>query len=127
MEWNGIDHIVLTVQSIERSLHFYCTILGMKEVTFGKERKAIQCGLQKFNLHEAGREFEPKALHPLPGSADLCLITTTPLFQLEQKLAAHCIKIVQGPIERTGARGKILSIYIRDPDGNLIEISNYKI
>jgi len=125
MKWVGIDHLVLTVRSIERSLAFYCNVLQMQEVTFGQGRKAIACGGQKFNLHEAGKEFEPKAQHPMPGSADLCLITSTPLQEVIQHLTKHKVKIEQGPVERTGAKGKILSVYIRDPDLNLIEISNY--
>jgi catechol 2,3-dioxygenase-like lactoylglutathione lyase family enzyme len=124
MDWVGIDHIVLTVKSIEKSLQFYCSVLEMTEVTFGESRKAIVCGRQKINLHEAGKEFEPKAHAPLPGSADLCLITETPLVEVHKTLTSHNVKIELGPIERTGARGKILSLYIRDPDENLIEISN---
>jgi catechol 2,3-dioxygenase-like lactoylglutathione lyase family enzyme len=120
-----IDHIVLTVKSIERSVEFYCSILGMTEVTFGKGRKAILCGSQKINLHEAGKEFEPKAFYPLPGSADICLITSTPMEGVIKRLAEHKIIVIEGPLERTGAKGKILSVYLRDPDQNLIEISNY--
>ena len=125
MNFVGIDHIVLTVKSIDKTIEFYCSVLGMAKVNFGKGRKAILCGGQKINLHEAGKEFEPKAFHPLPGSADICLITNTPLDEVLKVLAKHVIEIVDGPVERTGAKGKILSIYIRDPDQNLIEISNY--
>jgi len=126
MNFVGIDHIVLTVKSIERSIAFYCSLLGMEEVTFGKGRKALLCGAQKINLHEAGKEFEPKALHPLPGSADICLIAKTPLEEVLQELVRHGVEITEGPVERTGAHGKIISIYLRDPDQNLIEISNYR-
>lgn len=125
MDYVGIDHVVLTVKSIEASLHFYCAILGMQEVTFGNNRKAILCGAQKFNLHEMGKEFEPKAAHPIPGSLDICLIVKTPLVDIIEHLQKHHIKIIEGPVERTGARGKILSVYIRDPDLNLVEMSNY--
>lgn len=125
MKFLGIDHIVLTVTSIEKTLWFYCEVLGMEEINFGKGRKAIQCGNQKFNLHEAGNEFEPKALHPLPGSTDICLISETPLPILIEQLNRQQISIIEGPVERTGAKGKINSIYVRDPDLNLIEISNY--
>ena len=97
----------------------------MTEITFGKRRKAILCGEQKINLHEARKEFEPKALHPLPGSMDICFITDTPLREVMEALHAHKIEIIEGPVEKTGARGKILSLYVRDPDQNLVEISNY--
>ena len=125
MSFIGIDHIVLTVKSIKISIDFYCSILGMSEVTFGKDRKALLCGSQKINLHEVGKEFEPKAFCPCPGSADICLITSTPLEEMLEKLHRQKIIIIEGPVERTGARGKIRSIYLRDPDQNLIEISNY--
>lgn len=125
MSFVGIDHIVLTVKSLKTTIDFYCSILGMTEVTFGNGRKAILCGSQKINLHEAGNEFEPKAFCPLPGAADICLITSTPLEEMQVKLDQHKIVIIEGPVERTGARGKIYSIYVRDPDQNLIEISNY--
>lgn len=121
----GIDHVVFTVKSIERSLHFYCAILGMKEVTFGQGRKAILCAHQKINLHEVGKEFEPKASHPLPGSMDICFITDKPIKEVMAELKAYGIEIIEGPVEKTGARGKMTSIYVRDPDQNLIEISNY--
>lgn len=125
MNFIGIDHIVLTVKSIKTSIEFYCSILGMTEVTFGKGRKAVLCGSQKINFHEVGNEFEPKAFYPLPGSADICFITDIPLKEMVEKLNKQKIVIIGGPVERTGARGKICSIYLRDPDQNLIEISNY--
>lgn len=125
MSFIGIDHIVLTVKSLKISIEFYCSILGMTEVTFGEGRKAILCGSQRINLHEVGNEFEPKAFCSLPGSADICLITSLPLGEVLVKLNKHKIFVIEGPVERTGARGKIHSIYIRDPDQNLIEISNY--
>ena len=125
MSVTGIDHIVLTVKSIEKSIEFYCLKLGMTEVTFGEGRKAAVCGSQKINFHEVGKEFEPKAFHPLPGSIDICFTTNTPILEMVQKLKELKIVILEGPIERTGARGKILSIYFRDPDQNLIEIANY--
>lgn len=125
MRFTGIDHIVFTVKSIKKTIEFYCDLLEMKEITFGEGRKALLCGKQKINLHEAGKEFEPKAKFPTPGSIDICLITDTPLQEVQEKLTKHKIALVEGPIPRTGAQGKILSIYIRDPDQNLIEISNY--
>lgn len=125
MQFIGIDHLVFTVVSIEKTLQFYCGVLGMEEVTFGSGRKAIVCGSQKFNLHEKGKEFEPKAQKPTPGAIDLCLIVSTPLNEVIDHLTKHQIPIVEGPIQRTGARGPILSVYVRDPDQNLIELSNY--
>lgn len=125
MSFIGIDHIVLTVKSIEKTIGFYCGILGLTEVTFGDRRKAILCGSQKINLHEVGKEFEPKAHHPTPGSADICLITNTPVIEMQKILSSHKIPILEGPVSRTGAKGKILSLYVRDPDQNLVEISNY--
>ena len=120
----GLDHLVLTVGSIAKSVSFYSR-LGMEEVTFGEGRKALLCGAQKINLHEAGKEFEPKAAHPTPGSADICLIVSTPLGEVMEALRHHNVTIVEGPVDRTGAQGKIRSVYVRDPDENLVELSNY--
>ncbi|PCK22954.1 VOC family virulence protein [Bacillus pumilus] len=120
-----LDHIVLTVQHMEETIRFYTNVLGMKEETFGEDRKALRFGLQKINLHEAGHEFEPKAAHPLPGSADLCFITDLDMDDLLLHLRKQVVPIEEGPIERTGALGPIESVYIRDPDMNLIEISRY--
>jgi len=124
IEIEAIDHLVLTVASIERTLAFYAAALGMREETFGAGRKALAFGAQKFNLHEAGKEFEPKAARPAPGSVDLCLLARTPIDQLARHLADLGVPIELGPVERTGATGPILSIYFRDPDGNLIEVAN---
>ncbi|KAN0042716.1 hypothetical protein ACTA71_012639 [Dictyostelium dimigraforme] len=123
-----LDHLVLTVSDIEITCNFYENILGMKVITFGKEnRKALTFGNQKINLHKRGEEFEPKSHLPTAGSADLCFISSTPLHEVITELFEKQIKIESGPCERTGALSKpILSIYIRDPDQNLIEISNYK-
>jgi len=121
----AIDHVVLTVSSIERACDFYQRALGMGVETFGGGRVALTFGDQKFNLHEAGKEFEPKARTPLPGSADFCLIADTPLDEVVAHLAAQNIDIELGPVVRTGAVGPIRSIYLRDPDGNLVEIANY--
>lgn len=120
-----IDHLVLTVQSLEKTIRFYTSVLGMTEETFREGRKALSFGNQKFNLHEKGKEFEPKAWAPSPGAIDICLITKTPLADVVAFLQAQSVSIEQGPIERTGATGKIMSVYIRDPDHNLVEISNY--
>ncbi len=120
-----LDHLVLTVKSIEVTCAFYSDILGMEIVTFGDNRKALIFYNQKFNLHEVGNEFEPKAYKPCSGAIDLCLISDSPLKSIISDLNQHNISIEEGPIERTGATGKLLSVYIRDPDRNLIEISNY--
>jgi catechol 2,3-dioxygenase-like lactoylglutathione lyase family enzyme len=120
-----LDHLVLTVADMEKTCRFYSEILGMEILTFEKGRKALRFGDQKINLHESGKELDPKALHPTLGSADLCLIATTPIVEVEAHLKSNDVNIVEGPVRRTGASGSIVSIYIRDPDGNLIEISNY--
>jgi len=119
-----LDHLVLTAKSIEKTIGFYVDVLGMENRIFKDGRSALHFGNQKINLHEYGNEFDPKALVPRPGSADLCFISTTPIVIVEHHLHTLGIPIEQGPVERTGASGPIMSIYIRDPDGNLIEISN---
>jgi catechol 2,3-dioxygenase-like lactoylglutathione lyase family enzyme len=120
-----IDHVVLTVQSIDATCAFYARVLGMRPLTFAGNRKALAFGRQKFNLHEAGREFEPKAARPTPGSIDLCLITSTPLDDVVAHLRRCDVEIIEGPVAKTGATGPIRSVYFRDPDQNLIEVSNY--
>ncbi|WP_284466664.1 VOC family protein [Diaphorobacter nitroreducens] len=120
-----LDHLVLTTAHEAQCVHFYSTVLGMALQTFGEGRKAFVFNGQKINLHIQGREFEPKAQHPLPGALDLCFIASIPLAQVQQRLAEHGIPIECGPVQRTGARGPILSVYVRDPDHNLIEISEY--
>jgi catechol 2,3-dioxygenase-like lactoylglutathione lyase family enzyme len=103
---------------------FYRRILGFSEERFEDDRVALRFGHQKFNLHQAGHEFEPKADRPIPGSADFCLIATRPIRELEDVLRSEGVPIVEGPVERTGANGKLWSIYFRDPDGNLVEVAN---
>ena len=122
---NRLDHLVLTVADIEATCAFYTGVLGMEVVTFGEGRKALSFGAQKINLHQAGKEFEPKSQHPTPGSADLCFISDTPLDAVAVHLEACGVAIEEGIVPRTGATGPIQSIYIRDPDQNLIEISTY--
>lgn len=126
MQLDSLDHLVLTVKDIEATWAFYASVLGMKVVTFGDGRRALAFGEQKINLHLAGHEFEPKAANPTPGSADLCLLTRDPLEAVVQHIRSRGVNIEQGPVHRTGAMGPIISVYLRDPDGNLIEISNRK-
>jgi catechol 2,3-dioxygenase-like lactoylglutathione lyase family enzyme len=120
-----IDHLVLTVRDIAATVEFYGRVLGMTETRFGEGRVALMFGSQKINLHEAGAEFEPKAATPTPGAADICLISATPLETVMRHLDAEGVTIEQGPVARSSAQGPIQSLYIRDPDGNLIEISAY--
>lgn len=124
MDIDAIDHVVLTVRDIPASVAFYTRVLGMREVTFSGNRRALAFGRNKLNLHQAGNEFEPKAAHPAPGAIDLCLLVRTPIGDVVRHLAEHGAPIESGPVERTGAQGPILSVYLRDPDGNLIELSN---
>ncbi|MGK4580280.1 VOC family protein [Kitasatospora sp. HPMI-4] len=121
----GLDHLVLTVADIERTVGFYQRVLGMRPVTFGDGRRALAFGTSKINLHQAGRELLPRAARPTPGSADLCLVTDTPQAQVLEQLAAYGVAVEEGPVPRTGALGPFTSTYLRDPDGNLIEISTY--
>ncbi|CAI3152215.1 Virulence protein [Acinetobacter calcoaceticus] len=124
MKISHLDHLVLTVADIENTCNFYQTVLGFEVITFKGNRKALKFGHQKINLHQLGNEFEPKALHPTSGSADLCFISETPISEVVTHLNQLNIQIEEGPVERTGAMHPILSVYIRDPDQNLIEISN---
>ncbi|MEV5576123.1 VOC family protein [Spirillospora sp. NPDC052269] len=125
MRIDRLDHLVLTVADIGVTVDFYTRVLGMEAVTFGAGRTALTFGSSKINLHEAGREFEPKAHRPTPGSADLCLISGDPLERVIADFAAHGVAVEEGPVERTGATGPIRSVYVRDPDRNLIEVSVY--
>jgi catechol 2,3-dioxygenase-like lactoylglutathione lyase family enzyme len=120
-----IDHIVITAHDVERTLDFYARVLGMEPVTFAGGRRALAFGRQKINLHQAGREYEPKALKPVPGSLDLCFITVAPLEEVIAHLKAEGVAIAEGPVAKTGALGPMMSVYFRDPDGNLVEVSRY--
>ena len=122
MDVDRLDHLVLTVKDIDATCEFYATVLGLEMVTFGDNRKALAFGSQRINLHQAGKEFEPKAHRPTPGSADLCFIANSSLQDVITHLH-HCgVTIILGPVQRTGATGQLESVYFRDPDLNLIEI-----
>ena len=125
MNINRLDHLVLTVKDIETTVQFYVTVLGMEKEEFGAGRVSLKYGNQKINLHQVGREFEPKADKPTSGSADLCFITGVPLEQAMEHVRTCGVDIIEGPVARTGATGPITSFYFRDPDLNLIEVSNY--
>jgi len=124
MEISKLDHLVLTVRDVEKTTSFYVSVMGMKKEVFANDRVALKCGDQKINLHEAGKEFEPKAHNPTPGSEDLCFITQTPLNDAMDHVRRCGVAIIEGPVERTGANGPIRSFYFRDPDDNLIEMAN---
>ena len=124
MNVNRIDHIVLTVKSIDAACMFYSRVLGMKVTSFGNGRKALSFGGQKINLHEQGKEFEPKASKPMPGSADICFVTDEPMSTVIEHLRSCAVKIIEGPVNRSGASGQIVSVYFRDPDMNLLEVSS---
>lgn len=124
MKVEQLDHLVLPVSDIESIAHFYTTHLGMEKRTFGEGRVALHFGDQKINLHPAGWDYEPKAKVSVAGTADLCFLVSEPVESLQADLIEGEIEVIEGPVERTGASGGLLSIYIRDPDGNLIELSN---
>ncbi len=119
-----LDHLVLTVSDLQKSIDFYCSVLGMALVEFGQGRKALKFGEQKINLHLHNNEFQSHAHHPTPGSADLCFIIEDKITRIHKQLSEKNIEIIEGPVNRTGANGHLISIYIRDPDNNLIELSN---
>ncbi|HEV8672252.1 MAG TPA: VOC family protein [Candidatus Limnocylindria bacterium] len=124
MRVQRIDHVVLTVADLDRTIDFYQRALGMTAVSFGAGRRALAFGDQKLNLHQAGREFEPKARQPTPGAIDLCFTTDVPLDEVAAHLHSCSVEIELGPVEKIGARRPLRSLYFRDPDGNLIEVSN---
>ncbi|WP_297527457.1 VOC family protein [Thiohalobacter sp.] len=124
MEVTKIDHLVLTVQDMDETKLFYERVLGMAPITFGDGRVALKFGAQKINLHVSGNEYEPKASRPVPGSADLCFVTPVELENAMSHVKSCGVKIIEGPVSRTGANGSLLSFYFRDPSGNLIEVAN---
>jgi catechol 2,3-dioxygenase-like lactoylglutathione lyase family enzyme len=126
MKIDRIDHFVITVKDPDATCDFYARVLGMEPVTFAGGRRGLAFGRQKINLHPAGREYEPKARTALPGTADFCLITAEPLEDAIAHLGRCGVAIEVGPVPKTGATGPIRSVYFRDPDGNLVEVSNYE-
>ena len=124
MTLEKLDHLVLPVSDIDAIATFYTTYLGMEKRLFGDGRVALHFGDQKINLHPAGWDYEPKARVSTAGSADLCFIVSERVESLQTKLLHLGVEIIEGPVVRTGATGPLRSIYIRDPDGNLIELSN---
>ncbi|HEX3472502.1 MAG TPA: VOC family protein [Silvibacterium sp.] len=119
-----LDHLVLTVASIDAAVDFYTEVLGMDPVIIDG-RKSLTFGTQTIKLHQRGHEISPKAAHPTPGSADLCFVTSTPLDEVIRYVTELRVHIEAGPVERDGAMGKVRSVYFRDPDRNLIEVANY--
>jgi catechol 2,3-dioxygenase-like lactoylglutathione lyase family enzyme len=125
MQIDRLDHLVLTVKNMDDTVEFYTNVLGMRMELFGSNRKALRFGNQKINLHSADNPIEPHAGLPTSGSADLCFITATPISEFISHLNLLGVEIIDGPVTRTGALGPIISVYLRDPDMNLIELSNY--
>jgi catechol 2,3-dioxygenase-like lactoylglutathione lyase family enzyme len=120
-----LDHLVLTVHDIDKTIEFYAKVLGMQPVSSGRDRRALVFGQQKINLHPADGPFKPHARQPTPGSADLCFISSTPISEVIAHLQTAGVPIEEGPVQRSGATGPITSVYFRDPDGNLLEVSKY--
>ena len=125
MKIDSIDHVVFTVKDMSATCEFYSKVLGMEIVTFGEGRKALAFGSQKINLQQLGRESTLIAEKPTPGSADICFITSVPLSEVIAHLNSFGVRLIGGPVERNGARGFMMSVYFRDPDLNLVEVSNY--
>ena len=125
MKIDSIDHVVFTVKDIKATCDFYTKVLGMEIVTFGEGRKALAFGSQKINLQQLGRESTLVAYKPTSGSADICFVTSVPVSEVIAHLNSCGVRLVGGPVERNGARGMMMSVYFRDPDLNLVEVSNY--
>jgi catechol 2,3-dioxygenase-like lactoylglutathione lyase family enzyme len=125
MKIDSIDHVVFTVKDINATCDFYAKVLGMETVTFGEGRKALAFGSQKINLQQLGRESTLIAEKPTPGSADICFVTSVPVSEVIAHLNSCGVRLIGGPVERNGARGLMMSVYFRDPDLNLVEVSNY--
>jgi catechol 2,3-dioxygenase-like lactoylglutathione lyase family enzyme len=125
MKIDSIDHVVFTVKEINATCEFYTKVLGMEVITFGEGRKALAFGSQKINLQQLGRESTLVAEKPTPGSADICFVTSVPVSEVIAHLNSCGVRLVGGPVQRDGARGLMTSVYFRDPDLNLVEVSNY--
>ena len=125
MKIDSIDHVVFTVKDINATSDFYSRVLGMEVVTFGEGRKALAFGFQKINLQQLGRESTLIAEKPTPGSADICFVSSVPISEVVAHLNSCGVRLIGGPVERNGARGMMMSVYFRDPDMNLVEVSNY--
>jgi catechol 2,3-dioxygenase-like lactoylglutathione lyase family enzyme len=125
MKVDSLDHVVFTVKDIDATCQFYTKVLGMEIVTFSENRKALSFGSQKINLQLFGRESTLIASKPTPGAADVCFVTSVPLTDVIAHLKECAVALIAGQVERTGARGQMMSIYFRDPDGNLVEVCNY--
>ena len=121
---SSLDHMVVTVSDMDRACDFYARVLGAEIVTFGAGRKAVRIGRQKLNLHDAATAGDPVARSPAVGGADLCILTETPIDQVVRHLESLSVEIIAGPVERSGAVAPLMSVYIRDPVGSLIEIAN---
>ncbi len=124
MKIDSLDHFVLTCADMEATIGFYTKVMGMQAVSFGEGRKALRFGAMKINLHQQGKEFEPKARHAMPGSADLCFITSVPIEVVIGHLTDCDVAIIYGPVQQIGATAPLRSVYFRDPDQNLIEVAN---
>ena len=120
----AIDHFVLTCADVDATIAFYERVLGMTAETFAGGRRALSFGGQKINLHQAGAEFTPRARVPTPGSGDFCLLSDTPVEEVARHLESEGVAVIEGPVAKAGATGPLTSIYFRDPDGNLVEVSN---
>ncbi|MDR7300393.1 VOC family protein [Haloactinomyces albus] len=120
-----VDHLVLTVTDVDRAVDFYERILGMEAITFPDDRRAVRCGQQTIKLHAASELVEPTATHPVPGAANLCLVANNAISEVQEHLRANDVRIEEGPVSRTGTNGAITSLYLQDPDGNLIELARY--
>lgn len=125
MNVRGLDHIVLTVSDVDRTVDFYTSVLGATAESFDDGRRAVSFGVQKINLHPADDVYTPHAATPQPGSGDFCLVVDTAIATVTDRLREFDVDVVAGPVTKVGARGQMTSVYVRDPDGNLVELAHY--